>query len=445
MWCDETQAWLIARDSHSLVDLFSNLRYEGHPAFWYLLLWPLARISGDPVLMQLLSGAIAVTTIAIVLWHAPLTRIEKILFPLGYFSLYEYAVKSRSYGAGLLLVLLICASWRSRRSHPIRMAFLLAALANVHVLFTLVSIAFFLSLAFERIRGREGARSPLLVELTAIAIVVAGWVAAFVVAWPPPDSGFAVEWFLRPSLTRLWQVTGGDDPYVAGSGLVVAMAAIGILRMRRDIATGAFLGMAVVAVVAFLYVKYIGYIWHRGAIFAAVVAAIWLGRIRGTALFPRFVVPAFLVAQAVAGIQAVSVDLLHPLSAGRAVATFLEDRGWGDAPLIGVHDYAMSPVLAYLGRHQAFYPYSDAACRCRGAGRWGSFTRWDRVRLPEPDDGAILDAAETLGPDATILLPLDRDDSALRAAGFLLIRRFPDQRDGLTFAVYRRVEHAPMR
>ena len=42
MWRYEMQAWLLARDSQTLGDLFFNLRYEGHPALWHLLLWPLA-------------------------------------------------------------------------------------------------------------------------------------------------------------------------------------------------------------------------------------------------------------------------------------------------------------------------------------------------------------------------------------------------------------------
>src|SRR5690242_13054728 len=39
MWRDELQAWMIARESHSLAELFYNARYEGHPALWFLLLY----------------------------------------------------------------------------------------------------------------------------------------------------------------------------------------------------------------------------------------------------------------------------------------------------------------------------------------------------------------------------------------------------------------------
>ena len=35
MWRDEIQAWLLARDSTSVPNLFANLKYEGHPALCF--------------------------------------------------------------------------------------------------------------------------------------------------------------------------------------------------------------------------------------------------------------------------------------------------------------------------------------------------------------------------------------------------------------------------
>jgi hypothetical protein len=40
LWRDEVQAWLLARDSSSAIDLLSRQRNEGHPALWQLLLMP---------------------------------------------------------------------------------------------------------------------------------------------------------------------------------------------------------------------------------------------------------------------------------------------------------------------------------------------------------------------------------------------------------------------
>lgn len=48
LWRDEVQAWLLARDSSSAIDLLSRQKYEGHPALWQLLLMPLIRALSRP-------------------------------------------------------------------------------------------------------------------------------------------------------------------------------------------------------------------------------------------------------------------------------------------------------------------------------------------------------------------------------------------------------------
>jgi hypothetical protein len=63
MWRDELQAWLLARDSRDVFELFRNLKYEGHPPFWHLLLMPLTRIFGFPESMQWLHLGIAASSI----------------------------------------------------------------------------------------------------------------------------------------------------------------------------------------------------------------------------------------------------------------------------------------------------------------------------------------------------------------------------------------------
>ncbi|MEW6733270.1 MAG: hypothetical protein AB1489_18220, partial [Acidobacteriota bacterium] len=65
MWGDELQAWLIARDSQSIPDLFHNLRYEGHPALWHIGLYLLSRFTHDPIAMQVFHLLLATTAIYI--------------------------------------------------------------------------------------------------------------------------------------------------------------------------------------------------------------------------------------------------------------------------------------------------------------------------------------------------------------------------------------------
>jgi hypothetical protein len=48
MWMDELNTWNVVRDSTGLRALFANMHLEVHPALWYLLLYPLTRLTSDP-------------------------------------------------------------------------------------------------------------------------------------------------------------------------------------------------------------------------------------------------------------------------------------------------------------------------------------------------------------------------------------------------------------
>ncbi|MHB1097621.1 MAG: hypothetical protein ACYC3F_15795 [Gemmatimonadaceae bacterium] len=52
-WRDEYQVWLISRDAASPLDLWTSLRFEGHPPLYYLLIWPLAHLDLPPTSMKL--------------------------------------------------------------------------------------------------------------------------------------------------------------------------------------------------------------------------------------------------------------------------------------------------------------------------------------------------------------------------------------------------------
>ncbi|MEO0458839.1 MAG: hypothetical protein AAF152_19975, partial [Cyanobacteria bacterium P01_A01_bin.114] len=109
MWRDELQAWLLARDSTSIIDLFQNTRTEAHPALWHLCLYGLAQISHNPLIMQLFHLTVATASVYLIARFSPFTQLQRTLLAFGYFSLYEYAVISRSYALGVFFVFLFCS------------------------------------------------------------------------------------------------------------------------------------------------------------------------------------------------------------------------------------------------------------------------------------------------------------------------------------------------
>jgi hypothetical protein len=90
MWRDEAQAWQIARTAHSLPELFHNLRYEGHPALWHLILFGFSKIFVAINTMQYISIAFATGTAFLVLQYATFNRAFRLAFIFGYYLFFEY-------------------------------------------------------------------------------------------------------------------------------------------------------------------------------------------------------------------------------------------------------------------------------------------------------------------------------------------------------------------
>src|SRR4051812_4679271 len=91
MWRDETRAWQISAASPSVVALYHNLRFEGTPVLWYLILWALTKFTSDILAMQILHLAIAGGVVFVFARYAPFGRVIKALFAFGYFPFFEYA------------------------------------------------------------------------------------------------------------------------------------------------------------------------------------------------------------------------------------------------------------------------------------------------------------------------------------------------------------------
>lgn len=114
-WLDEWQALQIAVQSPGFADLLHNLRYEGHPPLWYLILRGTARLVPDPV--QALPAAalvIALVMQALILFAAPFSRTDRLLIALSEPVLFEFLTVSRSLTLGALLIIVVAASWQRR-------------------------------------------------------------------------------------------------------------------------------------------------------------------------------------------------------------------------------------------------------------------------------------------------------------------------------------------
>ena len=132
-WRDEAQSWLIARDLN-LIDLFKQLKYEGHPCLWYLILFPFAKLGFPYITENLISWIIMNITVWIILNKAPFDKWIKILFILSTPFIYLYPVISRSYCLIALAIVLIAITYKGRKEKPIQYVLAIVLLSYTHVI-----------------------------------------------------------------------------------------------------------------------------------------------------------------------------------------------------------------------------------------------------------------------------------------------------------------------
>jgi hypothetical protein len=403
MWRDELQAWMIARASHSAPNLLDNIRYEGHPALWYLLLLPLTKISGAPWVMQSAQLVIATGGLALVLWKAPFTRLQKALFAGGYFILFEYGTLSRSYSLGWLFLAVTCVVASGRHRWPWA-GVTLALLALTSAFGALVAVGVLFGLLVDEVvrrRQHDGA-TPMLSLVLGGVVTAAGLVVAYAQAAPPGDAGVYRSWntsfdsaLARTSLASVsralvpipkfrrefWNTSVFDGVTTPAAILAIAFV-VGIAwLLRRKPGALATWVAGVALVVGFLYskIQYASASRHYGHVFLVLIAALWLAPSMASARRGDQERPAralsklwtvILVAQLIGGLFVLAVDMKYPFSNGRSVARMIDDRGLEHAIIVGEPDVSASTIAAYLN-HDVYYA---------AGGRFGRYIIWDEDR-----------------------------------------------------------------
>ena len=472
MWRDELQAWLLARDSADPADLLANLKYEGHPALWYLLLMPLTRLTASPVAMQALHLVIASATVFLVARFAPFTRLQSALFAFGYFPLYEYGVISRAYALSLLLVVVACVFLRDRWRHPVRLGVALFLLSHTEVNGAILALAFLFGLVLDfLLQGRTlvgGSTVALRRVLVAFLIALSGFFLSVAQLLPAPGTSvpvgninvsglpnlhfdperiadclrlFAFVFFFplgRDFDFGMSNVPLGFPDLDALYSVPVSCALLAAIvwRHRHRLAPLAMYLCSVFGLLAFFYLFHFGALRHHGFLFIAFLVLLWNGLAlspstpcEGSSVSPvpphrryaSVLLTVFLAVHAFAGLRVFMVDSFLSFSHAQRVAHHLQTEYLDTLPMIGESDYAASPVLAFLEGKPSSMHYA------RGD-RAGSFIRWDGVREPRLSDAELLSRTAALAAreDSPVVMVLNRPL-------LLPLERYPEIRPLVSF------------
>ena len=397
-WRDEMLKWLVARDSDSVTSLLANLRYEGHPPFWYALLIPFTRLGG-PWLVYPVNAVFAVGGVLLFSRYAPFERASRALFAFGLMPFYEWGTLARNYACGFFFLAAFGALFPRRARHPLLAPLLLALAAFTSAHAAMVAAGGLLLLFLDRIFVSRADGDPQAAQAPAPlfwAGLVLGGVGFLLAAWsmiPPADCAIGPIWAAHSRLERLgkmfqslvdgfapvpWPHPFKDWPLLPARVLQVAVGILvmlaftlsaGLALTRRRAVWTLYLAPLLVMLWLF-YARYYGGSRHSGFLFLAALLALWLAplfpeRPEGTGRIARWQaaaalrMPRILKVTLAFHVFAMAIpaglDLVYVYSAGRATAQLIRERGLGKGMMIADPDWSTTNVVALTNVPGALY------------------------------------------------------------------------------------------
>jgi hypothetical protein len=387
-WRDEVQAWQLAVYTDSISSLIHSLRYEGHPALWYLFLRGFGVFFDSPKGMLEAHWLLASLNAFLIIWFCPIPPWQRIACCFGYFMLFEYGVICRNYAMGTLLAFVFVIVHSRYKRAVIGPALLLALLVHTSLLgaFLAVSLLAYLIADF----WDEGRASRVRL-LTAIVVVGASVAAMTWYVKPPADSLWAKKYhkyrqqltakevaansliFLRviapipqPETLHFWNTNWTDSiapDYIRkaiqypAAAICLALAALSIIHRRTLIV---LFSAGTLLLAGFTIIHGQTALRHQGQWFILLLLCYWIDRThdnvgaRDVGRWQQRIwrwFPAILFAiQPVAVIIPIARSSNAPFSATPALVKQVLEAGLDSSVWSAYPEFLVSPVSAASGR-----------------------------------------------------------------------------------------------
>jgi len=428
MWRDELQSWLVAKDSHTLVELYKNTTYEGHPLLWYVLLFIVNIFSASPVAMQILNVLLGTVFIFLFVKHSGFSVLKCVLFAFGYYTLFEFTQIARSYNLELVLMAIFCVLYKDAAKNRWLLFIALILLANTSAFGLLFAVGFAALFYFDilfKISNQPISTISLKKVIGVSILFLAGVISSIIQIKPEKGNLVSADiaslfdfdqletivsrvynsFFLLPDLSLLphWNFSGtmrldsqNVPLYFLFSCIIIICS--GLIFYRRPFILFLFL-ILTIGVILICDLTFLISARYVGRIFIAFIILLWLAKYFpvhpykngihsflnkvGEKIEPIFIILVLSV-QVVAGVLYFSTDYRLPFSGSEEAASYIKRQKLNTIPIVGSQDYAISPLAALLDK-SIFYPESKTN---------GSYIIWDNnLRKHQNPDFDIVFAA----------------------------------------------------
>lgn len=432
LWRDEANVWLIARDL-SPIQLFREIRYQGHPCLWYLIVMPFAKLGFPFKTISAISFLVTSIGAGIFTFRAPFHPITKFVCLLSPIFSYYYPVVARNYCLIALLLVLLAHYYPKRNEKPWYFGLLLGLLVQADTIALetagLISLMWLYEGISQSIRNKQ--LSPLFNKAKGLWIPFVSlllWMAEFKNVSDSPEYQFrqlTISEFLQEirnfSYHILSRMTGQGQAF--DTILIVLFLAVGILisiKLKNlwpmIVMVGTFLFQAVFSILIYQL-----HIWHYIAIAFTLIWFLWLGgsKEEGEETVPKrtrcfnfscrilseielilLSVTMFIRWNSPEESSSLSNALFGVYSDGVNVAAFISENVDQEELILSTDVSESSTVQAYLGKGYTFYyagngkkaTYADYAEEQKQVISYDEMIVWAKANFPEKEEVYILES-----------------------------------------------------
>ncbi|RKS00802.1 hypothetical protein [Flavobacterium sp. 102] len=360
LWLDEAHHYLLARDSNSFLELIQNTRYEGHPILWNSLLYGLTRFTLNPFWMQYLHILISTSVVFLFLRKAPLSLVFKTLFIFGYFMLFEYNLISRNYILGVLFLFLAASVFEKRKEKFVLLCVYLALAANIHLMFSVIAFALFLTLLSENYLNKELFKRVYTIGYLVFGI---GLLLTIIQIIPPDDTRFfdriegmqLGEKFIKgfisffkaivtiPDFTTIhfWNsnlLVNLSKPITAVLGLLTYCIPLLLFYKNRKVLFFVYIGL--IGVQIFFFVTQMSATRYDGMNYFIIIIGLWIERYYPSedykirdylsswklTLLKKPIIYSILIIHLFSGFYAYAMDYNYPFTSSKKAIDYLKEK-----------------------------------------------------------------------------------------------------------------------